>query len=391
MKEVVILSAVRTAVGKFGGALTETPVTDLGAAVIGESIKRARIEPSSIQECIMGICLPAGAGQNPTRQAAVKAGLPMEIGALNINKLCGSGLKAVMIAANAIRSEEHDVVVAGGMENMSAAPYLLKKARWGYRLNDGKLIDHLIHDGLYDSIAGMLMGITGEIVAERYHVTREEADILSYQSHMKALAATNNGDFDAEIVPFKVKGKRESVDLKVDEGIRPEISVESLGKLKPYFKEGGVVTAGNSSQISDGAAAVVIASREFADRHGIEPMATIVDYNTGGVKPEHIMEAPIQTVRALLMKTKMKIDDIDLFEHNEAFATASVAVKRELGVPDDRFNVHGGAVALGHPIGCSGARVLTTLLHAMKGRDARTGLATICLGGGNAVAMIVKR
>lgn len=391
MKEVVILSAVRTAVGKFGGALTETPVTDLGAAVIRESVKRARIEPSSVKECIMGICLPAGAGQNPARQAAIKGGLPMEAGALNINKLCGSGLKAVMVAANAIRSEEHDVVVAGGMENMSAAPYLLKKARWGYRLNDGKLIDHLIHDGLYDSIAGMLMGVTGEIVAERYHVTREEADLLSYQSHMKALAVTKNGEFDAEILPFKVKGKKESVDLKVDEGIRSDISVESLAKLKPYFKEGGLVTVGNSSQISDGAAAVVIASREFADRHGIEPMATIVDYNTGGVKPEHIMEAPIPTARALLKKTKMKIDDIDLFEHNEAFATASVAVKRELGVPDDRFNVHGGAVALGHPIGCSGARVLTTLLYAMKGRDARTGLVTICLGGGNAVAMMVKR
>ncbi|MCJ7516418.1 MAG: acetyl-CoA C-acyltransferase, partial [Methanomassiliicoccales archaeon] len=251
MKEVVILSAVRTAVGKFGGALTETPVTDLGAAVIRESVKRARIEPSSVKECIMGICLPAGAGQNPARQAAIKGGLPMEAGALNINKLCGSGLKAVMVAANAIRSEEHDVVVAGGMENMSATPYLLKKARWGYRLNDDKLIDHLIHDGLYDSIAGMLMGVTGEIVAERYHVTREEADLLSYQSHMKALAATKNGEFDAEILPIKVKGKKESVDLKVDEGIRSDISVESLAKLKPYFKEGGLVTVGNSSQISD--------------------------------------------------------------------------------------------------------------------------------------------
>jgi acetyl-CoA C-acetyltransferase len=391
MKEVVILSAVRTAVGRFGGSFVDTPVTDLGAAVIKESVKRARIEPSNIQECIMGICLPAGVGQNPARQAAIKAGLPVEIGALNINKLCGSGLKAVMLAANAIRSGEHDAVVAGGMENMSAAPYLLKKARWGYRLNDGNVVDHLIHDGLFDSLSGILMGVTGEIVAERFGVTREDADLISYQSHMNALAAMKNGKFDAEILPIKVKEKKAIVDMKIDEGVRPDITVESLAKLRPVFKEGGMVTAGNSSQISDGAAAVVVASKEFAERCGVEPVATIVDYNTGGVKPEYIMEAPIPTVRALLKKTGMKMSDIDLFEHNEAFATASVAVKRELGVPDVKFNVHGGAVALGHPIGCSGARVLTTLLYAMKDRNAKTGLATLCLGGGNAVAMIVRR
>jgi acetyl-CoA C-acetyltransferase len=391
MKEVVILSAVRTAVGRFGGSFVDTPVTDLGAAVIKESVKRARIEPSNIQECIMGICLPAGVGQNPARQAAIKAGLPVEIGALNINKLCGSGLKAVMLAANAVRSGEHDAVVAGGMENMSAAPYLLKKARWGYRLNDDKVVDHLIHDGLFDSLSGILMGVTGEIVAERFGVTREDADLISYQSHMNALAAMKNGKFDAEILPIKVKEKKAIVDMKIDEGVRPDITVESLAKLRPVFKEGGMVTAGNSSQISDGAAAVVVASKEFAERCGVEPVATIVDYNTGGVKPEYIMEAPIPTVRALLKKTGMKMSDIDLFEHNEAFATASVAVKRELGVPDVKFNVHGGAVALGHPIGCSGARVLTTLLYAMKDRNAKTGLATLCLGGGNAVAMIVRR
>jgi acetyl-CoA C-acetyltransferase len=391
MKEVVILSAVRTAVGRFGGSFVDTPVTDLGAAVIEESVKRARIEPSNIQECIMGICLPAGVGQNPARQAAIKAGLPVEIGALNINKLCGSGLKAVMLAANAVRSGEHDAVVAGGMENMSAAPYLLKKARWGYRLNDDKVVDHLIHDGLFDSLSGILMGVTGEIVAERFGVTREDADLISYQSHMNALAAMKNGKFDAEILPIKVKEMKAIVDMKIDEGVRPDITVESLAKLRPVFKEGGMVTAGNSSQISDGAAAVVVASKEFAERCGVEPVATIVDYNTGGVKPEYIMEAPIPTVRALLKKTGMKMSDIDLFEHNEAFATASVAVKRELGVPDVKFNVHGGAVALGHPIGCSGARVLTTLLYAMKDRNAKTGLVTLCLGGGNAVAMIVRR
>ncbi|MGD0056593.1 MAG: acetyl-CoA C-acetyltransferase [Methanomassiliicoccales archaeon] len=391
MKDVVILSAVRTAVGRFGGSFVDTPVTDLGAAVIRESVKRARLEPSSIQECIMGICLPAGVGQNATRQAAIKAGLPVGIGALNVNKLCGSGLKSVMLAANAVRAGEHDVVVAGGMENMSAAPYLLKKARWGYRLNDDKVVDHLIHDGLYDSLSGILMGVTGEIVAERFGVTREEADLLSYQSYMKALAAAKNGKFEAEILPISVKGKKGSIDTKVDEGVRPDVSLESLAKLKPVFKEGGIVTVGNSSQISDGAAAVVVASKDFAKKRGIEPMATIVDYNTGGVEPEYIMEAPIPTVRALFQKTGMKMSDIDLFEHNEAFATASVAVKRELGVPDEIFNVHGGAVALGHPIGCSGTRVLTTLLYAMEGLNARTGLATLCLGGGNAVAMIVRR
>jgi acetyl-CoA C-acetyltransferase len=296
-----------------------------------------------------------------------------------------------MLAANAVRSGEHDAVVAGGMENMSAAPYLLKKARWGYRLNDDKVVDHLIHDGLFDSLSGILMGVTGEIVAERFGVTREDADLISYQSHMNALAAMKNGKFDAEILPIKVKEMKAIVDMKIDEGVRPDITVESLAKLRPVFKEGGMVTAGNSSQISDGAAAVVVASKEFAERCGVEPVATIVDYNTGGVKPEYIMEAPIPTVRALLKKTGMKMSDIDLFEHNEAFATASVAVKRELGVPDVKFNVHGGAVALGHPIGCSGARVLTTLLYAMKDRNAKTGLVTLCLGGGNAVAMIVRR
>ncbi|MDD1773875.1 MAG: acetyl-CoA C-acetyltransferase, partial [Methanomassiliicoccales archaeon] len=389
--DVVILSAVRTAVGRFGGSFADVPATDLGAAVVKESVKRARLEPSSVQECIMGMCLPAGAGQNPARQAAIKAGLPVEIGALNVNKLCGSGLKAVMLAANAIKAGEHEVVVAGGMENMSAAPYLLTKARWGYRLNDDKVVDHLIHDGLYDSLSGILMGVTGEIVAERFGVTREEADLLSYQSHMKVVAAAKNGKFDAEILPFNVKGRKGWTDFKADEGVRPDVTLESLARLKPVFKEGGLVTAGNSSQISDGAAAIVVASKEFAERHGIAPMATIVDYNTGGVKPEYIMEAPIPTVRALLKRTGLKISDIDLFEHNEAFATASVAVKRELGIPDEIFNVNGGAVALGHPIGCSGARVLTTLLYAMKDRDVKTGLATLCLGGGNAVAMMIRR
>ncbi|MEM2944034.1 MAG: acetyl-CoA C-acetyltransferase [Methanomassiliicoccales archaeon] len=390
MKEVVILSAARTAVGKFGGSLKDVPVYELGAQVIREAVKRAGLEPNDIQECIMGICLPAGVGQNPARMAALKAGLPCEIGSFNINKMCGSGLKSVMLAANAIKAGECDVIVAGGMENMSAAPYLLPQARWGYRMNDGKVVDHMIFDGLYDSNVNMLMGMTGEIVAEKYNVTREEADLLAYQSHIKALEAIRTGRFEKEIVPIMVSAKKGEVEFKIDEGVRPDISLEGLAKLKPVFKEDGVVTAGNSSQISDGAAAVVVSSREFAETRGIEPIATIVDYNTSGVKPEYIMEAPIPTVRALLSRNNMTIDDIDLFEHNEAFATASVAVKRELGVPDEIFNVNGGAVALGHPIGCSGARVLTTLLYAMQDRNKHTGLLTLCLGGGNAVAMIVR-
>jgi acetyl-CoA C-acetyltransferase len=391
MKEVVILSAVRTAVGKFGGALKDIPVYDLGAHVIKESVRRAQLEPTDIEECIMGICLPAGVGQNPARMAAIRAGLPYEIGALNISKMCGSGLKAVMLAANAIKAGEYNVIVAGGMENMSAAPYLLPQARWGYRMNDGKVVDHMIFDGLLDSNTGMLMGMTGEIVAEKYGVTREDADLLAYQSHTKALAAIQSGRFEKEIIPFKISTKKGDIEFKVDEGVRPDVSLESLAKLKPVFKKDGIVTAGNASQISDGAAAIVVASRDFAEERGIKPMATIVDYNTGGVKPEYIMEAPIPTVRALLKKNNMTIDQIDLFEHNEAFATASVAVKRELNVPEEIFNVNGGAVALGHPIGCSGARVLTTLLYAMHDRNKETGLATLCLGGGNAVAMIVKK
>jgi acetyl-CoA C-acetyltransferase len=341
--------------------------------------------------CRMGIVLSAGVGQNPARQAALKAGLPVEIGSLNVNKICGSGLKAVMLAATSIRAGENSMVVAGGMENMSSAPYLLMEGRFGYRLGDNKVIDHLVRDGLWDAPTDQHMGITAEIVAQRHNVTRQEADELAYHSHVKAMKASKEGKFDREIVPVKIKVKKEETELKADEGIRPDISLDALAKLRPAFKEDGVVTAGNASQISDGAAAVVVASRDVAEERGIRPLATIVDYHTGGTKPEWIMEAPISASQTLLDRNGMTIDDIDLFEHNEAFATASVAVKRGLRVQDERFNVHGGAVALGHPIGCSGARVLTTLVYAMQDRGARTGLATLCLGGGNAVSMIVRR
>ncbi len=391
MKEAVILSAARTAVGKYGGSLKNFSAPQLGAFAIAEAVKRATLQPADVQECMMGIVLSAGTGQNPARQAALKAGLPVEIGSLNVNKICGSGLKSVMLAATSVRAGENDVVVAGGMENMSAAPYLLTEARFGYRMGDNKIVDHMVRDGLWDAATDQHMGTTAEIVAERYHVTRQDADELSYQSHVKALAAMKAGRFDAEIVPVMIKSKKEEVPFRQDEGVRSDVSLEALAKLRPAFKEGGVVTAGNASQLSDGAAAVVVASREFADEHGIKPLATIVGYHTGGTRPEWIMESPIPTTQALLKKVGMTVDDIDLFEHNEAFATASVAVKNELKVPDDRFNVNGGAVALGHPIGASGTRVLTTLLYALKDRGARTGLATLCLGGGNAVSMIVRR
>ncbi|NYT11599.1 MAG: acetyl-CoA C-acetyltransferase [Methanomassiliicoccales archaeon] len=391
MKEVVILSAVRTAIGKFGGNLTGMPITKVGAEVVKEAVSRANVEPQAINECLMGQVLPAGVGQNPARQCAIYAGLPDEMGSTTINKVCGSGMKAVMLAANSIKSEEHEVIVAGGMENMSAAPYLMRDVRWGLRMNDGSMVDSMVYDGLWDIFNDVHMGLTGEIVAERYNVTREEADELACQSHMKAKRATDEGSFEEEILPLTIQIKKKEIEHKVDEGIRPDTTMETLARLRPAFKKDGIVTAGNSSQISDGASALVIASREFADSNGIEPLATIVGYATSGTKPEWIMEAPIVTTRKLLDKTGLTIDDIDLFEHNEAFATASVAVKKELNVPEDAFNVNGGAVALGHPIGCSGARVLTTLLYAMKHRKAETGLATLCLGGGNAVSMILRR
>jgi acetyl-CoA C-acetyltransferase len=391
MDEVVILSATRTAIGKFAGTLKDVPVVELGAAVVKESVRRAQLEPSDIQECILGNVLSAGAGQNPARQAALKAGLRPEIGSLNVNKVCGSGLKAVMLAANSIKAGEHEVIVAGGMESMNGAPYLLREARFGYRLNDNKIVDHMVHDGLWDAIHNVHMGLTAETVAERFQVTRQDADLFAYQSHMKAQAAIGQGRFDKEIVSFKITSKKGDLEFKVDEGVRTDTSIEALAKLKSSFKEGGVVTAGNSSQLSDGGSALVISSGKFAQERGLKPLATIEGYHTGGVEPKLIMEAPIPTTRELLSRLMLRVEDIDLFEHNEAFAAASVAVRKELGVPEERFNVNGGAVALGHPIGCSGARVLTTLVHAMLDRNAHRGLATLCLGGGNAVSMVISR
>ena len=391
MDEAVILSAVRTPIGKYGKTLAGVKATDLGAMAVKEAVSRARIQPSDVEECIMGNVISAGLGQNPARQAAVGAGLPVEIGSFTVNAVCGSGMKALMLASDAIKAGQYDVLAVGGMENMSAAPYLLNGARWGYKMNDQTMVDAMVHDGLWDIFNNQHMGFTGEIVAERFGVTREDADELSMQSHLKAAAATKEGRFKDEILPVTIPSKKGDIVLDADEGIRADTTMEALGKLKPVFKKDGMVTAGNSSQLSDGASAFVVASRKWAEEHGYSPLAVIEAYGERGVKPEYIMEAPIPTTRHVLKKAGMTIDDIDLFEHNEAFATASCAVKKELNVPDEIFNVNGGAVALGHPIGCSGARVLTTLLYALINRKKDVGLATLCLGGGNAVTTIIRR
>ncbi|MBR3476738.1 MAG: acetyl-CoA C-acetyltransferase [Candidatus Methanomethylophilaceae archaeon] len=391
MDEAVILSAVRTPIGKYGKTLAGIKATDLGAIAVKEAVSRAKIQPQDVEECIMGNVISAGLGQNPARQAAIGAGLPVEIGSFTVNAVCGSGMKALMLAADAIKAKEYNVLAVGGMENMSAAPYLLNGARWGYKMNDQTMVDAMVHDGLWDIFNNQHMGFTGEIVAERFNVTREDADRLSMESHLKAAAATKEGRFKDEIIPVTIPSKKGDIIFDTDEGIRADTSMEVLGKLKPVFKKDGLVTAGNSSQLSDGASALIIASRKWAEENGYKPLATIEAYGERGVKPEYIMEAPIPTTRHVLKKAGMTIDDIDLFEHNEAFASASCAVKKELNVPDEIFNVNGGAVALGHPIGCSGARVLTTLLYALINRKKEVGLGTLCLGGGNAVTTIIRR
>ena len=391
MEEVVILSAARTAIGKYGKALNGIKATELGAGAIAEAVKRANIMPADIEECIMGNVISTGLGQNPARQAAVGAGLPLEIGSYTLNDVCGSGLKAVMNAADAIKAGEYSIIAAGGMESMSNAPYHLNGARWGLTMNDKPITDTMVHDGLWDIFNNQHMGNTGEIIAERFGITRQDADQMSVDSNAKAAAAQAAGKFKKEIVPFTVKSKKEDVVFDTDEGVRGDTTLEVLSKLKPAFKKDGIVTAGNSSQLSDGGAAIIVASRSWAEERGLKPIASIIVYGERGMAPEHVMEAPIPTTEHVLRRAKMTMDNIDLFEHNEAFATASCAVRKALNIPDDIFNVNGGAVALGHPIGCSGARVLTTLIYAMHDRRKETGLCTLCLGGGNAVTMIVRR
>jgi len=392
MQHPVILSAVRTAIGKFLGTLAPIQAAEMGALVIREAVTRAGIEPGQVDEVIMGNVLSAGLGQNPARQAALRGGLSEKVGALTINKVCGSGLKAVGLAAQAIQLGDQEMVVGGGMESMSNAPYLLLKMREGYRLGDGKLIDSVVHDGLWDVYEDYHMGCTGEVVAEKYNVTREEQDQYALNSHRKALAAMEACRFESQIVPVPIpQRKGEPLPFRKDESPRPDANIEALRKLKPAFKPDGTVTAGNAPGMNDGAAALVVTSEATASKLGKKPLARIVAQATSGIAPSLIMMAPKEAIEKVLRKAGWKIDDVDLYEINEAFSVQLVALIRELHLDGSRVNVNGGAVALGHPIGASGARVLTTLLYEMAARNARRGVAALCLGGGNAVAMAVER
>jgi acetyl-CoA C-acetyltransferase len=391
MREAVILSAVRTPTGKFLGSLKGFPATTLGAMVVKEAIARAGVAADDVDEVIMGNVVSAGLGQAPARQAAIRAGLPPKVGALTINKVCGSGLKAVMLASQGIATGDVEVVVAGGMESMSNAPYLMLGAREGLRLGHGQMKDAMIHDGLWDAYADYHMGCTGEIVAEKYAVTRAEQDEYALRSHQKAIAAIKAGHFDAEILPVPLPQKKgDPVLFKLDESAREDTTLEALAKLRPAFKEGGTVTAGNAPGVNDGAAALVVTSAERAATLGRKPLARVVGQATGGVEPSLVMMAPVEAVKKLWAKTGWGPNDVDLFEINEAFSVQAIAVTRELGLDPAKVNVNGGAVALGHAIGSSGARILTTLLYALRARGGKRGVATLCLGGGNGVALAVE-
>ena len=391
MNEVYILSAARTPIGKFGGGLSTTPATELGAVAIRAAVERSGIAPERVDEAIMGQVIQAGAGQAPARQAALKGGLPAGVSATTINKVCGSGLKAVMIGAAAIRAGDADVIVAGGMENMNLGPYLLPQARTGYRLGDGTIVDSTVHDGLWCATCNVHMGVHAERVAGKHDVTREAQDEFALRSHQRALAAQESGAFADEIVAVTVPGKKGPTVVSVDEGPRADTSLEALASLKPAFQpEGGTVTAGNAPGITDGAAALVLASSAVVDAGDLAPIARITGYAQADVAPEWLFEAPIYGVRRLIQRVGGTLDDFDLIEINEAFAAQVLADGNELGFDWDRVNVNGGAIALGHPIGASGARVLTTLLYALRRRGGGKGLATLCLGGGGAVAMAVE-
>lgn len=391
MRDVVIVSAVRTAIGTFMGTLSNTPVTDLGAVVIKEAVNRAGLEPSQIDEVIMGNVLQAGLGQGPARQAALKAGLPIEVPSMAINKLCGSGLKSVHLATQAIQTGEAEIVVAGGMENMSLAPYLLSKGRTGYRMGDATIYDSMIKDGLECAINHYHMGITAENIAEQYGLTREQQDEFAAWSQQKTEAAIKEGKFKDEIVPVVIpQRKGEPIIFDTDEFPRAGVTAGKLAKLKPAFKKDGTVTAANASGINDGAAALVLMSREKAEELGIKPMAVIRANGAAGVDPAIMGIGPVPATRKALEKANLTIEDLDLVEANEAFAAQSLAVGRDLGIDNEKLNVNGGAVALGHPIGASGARILVTLLHEMQRRGSRYGLATLCIGGGQGVATIVE-
>lgn len=388
----VIVSAVRTPFGKFGQSLKDFSAPTLGSLAIAEVLHRAPgFHKEEVSEVLMGNVVSAGVGQNPARQASVFAGLPVEVGATTVNKVCGSGLKAIMLAAQSIRAGDAECMIAGGMESMSQSPHLLKDVRWGLRMGDSKMLDSMITDGLWDAFNNYHMGMTGEIIAEKYNVTREEADEFSLNSYRKAIRAISEGSFKDEIVPVTVNlHDGTSGRFSVDECVRRDTTIEGLHSLKPVFKKNGVLTPGNSSKLSDGAAAVMVLSEAMARSRNQDVLARIVEYDQMGVKPELVMEAPVPASKRVLKKAGFTINDIDLVEHNEAYSTASIVVQRELGIPESKFNVNGGAVALGHPIGCTGAALVAKMIYALRNRRLHRGLVTLCLGGGEAVAMILE-
>ncbi|MEW8955895.1 acetyl-CoA C-acetyltransferase [Clostridium sp.] len=392
MREVFIVSGVRTAIGAFGGGLKDVPAVDLGALVIKEALNRAGIKGEEVNEVIMGNVLQGGLGQNPARQAAVKAGLPEEVSAMTINKVCGSGLRAVSLAAQMILAGDCDVVVAGGMENMSRAPFVLDSARWGQRMGNGTMVDEMIKDGLWDAFNDYHMGITAENIAEKWEISREEQDKFAVESQLKAERAIKNGEFKEEIVPVVIpQRKGDPIIFDTDEFPKFGSSFEKISKLRPAFKKGGTVTAANASGINDGAAVVVVMSKEKVEELKLTPLAKIVSYGSKGLDPSIMGYGPVASSKEALKKANLNIEDIDIIEANEAFAAQSLAVARDLKLDMEKVNLNGGAIALGHPIGASGARILVTLLHIMKKKDAKRGLATLCIGGGMGTALIVER
>ena len=391
MKEVVIVGAARTAIGKFGGSLKDISVVELGSAVISESIKRAGIDLSEIDEVIMGNVLGAGLGQNPARQSSIRAGIPYAVPSMTVNKVCGSGLKAVNLGAQSVQAGEAEIVVAGGMENMSRAPFLLKDARWGYRLGNGKLLDNLIYDGLWDVFNDCHMATATENLAEKYKISRQEQDRFALESQLRAKKAQEEGRFKEEIVSVQLTSKKgEQITFSADEFLRPDTTLEKLSGLNPAFKEGGTITAGNASGINDGAAAVVVTSSVKAKELQLKTLARIVAYASSGIDPKFMGIGPVESIRKALKKANLSLDEIDLFELNEAFAAQSIAVIRDLGLDKQKVNVNGGAIALGHPIGASGARILVTLLYELKRQKKKFGLAALCIGGGMGITTIVE-
>jgi acetyl-CoA C-acetyltransferase len=389
--DTVIVSAVRTPTGKFLGALKSLAATRLGALVIADAVRRAGLDPHMIDECIMGNVVSAGLGQNPARQAALGGGLPDTIAALTVNKVCGSGLKAVMLADQAIRAGDIEVAVAGGMESMSNCPYLMPRVREGLRMGNAEVLDAMIQDGLWCAFENVHMGHAGEVVAEKYHVSRNAQDAYAAFSHLKAAKATGEGRFRDEILPVSVTQKGREAIVDRDEAVRPDTTPESLGALRPAFKEGGTVTAGNAPGVNDGASALVVMASARAQGLGVTPLARIVGHATSGIAPKLVLMTPVEAVRRLLKKIGWKLQDVDLWELNEAFSVQAVAVLEELGIEASRVNVNGGAVALGHAIGSSGSRILTTLLYALKHRNLKRGVATLCMGGGNGLALAIER